>query len=86
MSLTEAVIIGRFPGFGCADGADDFGPAQVGGVLGTGLLITRRHAEDVVKETWAESTNEINAQQRAPSSLLALCPTTVVALICGKMN
>lgn len=55
MSLTEAVIIRRFPGFGSTDGADDFGPAQVGGVLGKGLLVTRRHAEDVVKETWVES-------------------------------
>lgn len=54
-SLTEAVIIGRFPGFGRADGADDFGPVQVRGVFGNVLLITWRHTDDVVKETWVEN-------------------------------
>lgn len=58
------MIIGRFPGFGRADGADDFGPAQVGGVLGKGLLVTRRHTEDVVKEPWVENEKE---EQRTPS-------------------
>lgn len=45
------MIIGRFPGLRCPDGADDSGPTQVGGVRrGIGRLLRWGHAEDVVKK------------------------------------
>lgn len=54
--LTKAVIIWRFPGFRCTDGADHFGSAQAQRVLLCSLLIAWRHTDDVVEETWEKDT------------------------------
>lgn len=60
--LTEAVIVGGFPGFISGDGADDFSSSQVRSVLLCWVGVKGRHADDVVEETWVgPSANTITA-------------------------